>query len=87
MLLMIGSLIVTNREAFEAALASAEIDSHTTEVNGQAVWVSEDSSMHSSDVRQTLYVEHGDDSYTRTGTKIISYDNWVDTVWGDWERG
>lgn len=61
-----------------------EIKASTTSIEGLRVHVSEDSSLHSVEVSQTLHVEGENLCFVRTGTKEISYENWVDTWWGDW---
>lgn len=66
-------------------LDSLDIDESTVEVEGISVSVSQDSSSHSADVVQYLYVADSSLSFTRKGSKEISYDSWVDTHFSGWE--
>lgn len=67
-------------------LKNLDIDSGSTEISGVRVEVSEDSSTHSSDVRMSMsLIDYGVELY-REGSKEISYGNWVDTMWGRWQK-
>lgn len=65
-------------------LEELEIDCDRTEIDGLAVFVSEDSSLHSADVEMTLSIEEYGITFKREGRKEISYDQWVDTHWSSW---
>ena len=68
------------------SLDDFDIDINTTEISGVSVSVTEDSSLHSSDVRMSMTLADYGIELNREGTKEISYDRWVDTFWCRWQR-
>lgn len=58
------------------ALGDFDIDSSTTEIAGVSVYVTEDSSPHSSDVRMSMTLVDYGVELNREGIKEISYDRW-----------
>lgn len=61
------------------------IDEDTKEVEGISVSVCQSTDRFSTTVSQTL--DAFDIGYfKREGRKEISYENWVDTFWNDWEE-
>lgn len=77
-------------EAYEfiSALEKVYVDEDTKEINGVEVSVSKNADRHSKDVVMTLtcYIDGKYSTFERRGTKEISYEQWVDTWWGDWEE-
>lgn len=65
-------------------LNETDIDDDIT-IEGIKFTMSDDSSMHSLEVSETLYSEDGELTFTRIGRKEISYERWIDTSWNDWE--
>ena len=61
-----------------------DIDKSTSDIDGHRVTVSEDSDNYSTDIFMTITFEDIGYTFSRKGTKEISYGNWVDTWWYDW---
>lgn len=71
--------------AFLESIKDATIDENTKEVNGQYVNVEYEEYEWDRNVSQTMYLPQRDVAFTRRGYKDISYDRYIDNIWGEWE--
>lgn len=68
-------------------LENAEIESDTTFINDQEVFVDQDSYSYSTDLTQTITIIGTNLRFVRHGYKVIEYDRWVDSNWFNWDLG
>lgn len=74
-----------NKNEFISLLNTTSIDEDTKDIEGIPVMVLETTGRFTTNVSQTLYA-YGIGFFKREGTKEISYEQWVDTWWNDWEE-